>query len=77
MGEIAEMMMDGTLCSECGCVVDVVEFPIEGGARTTTPPGIPRMCYTCERNNQPKPAHGHGRKRRQGGKRRKIDGRTK
>jgi len=37
MGEIAEMMIDGTLCQFCG------EY-LEDGA-----PGYPRSCKRCER----------------------------
>ncbi len=36
MGEIAEMMLDGTLCSSCGCLLDE-----EGGD------GIPSQCADC------------------------------
>lgn len=35
MGEIAEMMLDGTLCERCGGVVD------------GTTPGYPRLCSDC------------------------------
>jgi hypothetical protein len=34
MGEIADMMLDGTLCEQCG------EFIDEGG-------GFPRLCASC------------------------------
>lgn len=36
MGEIADMMLDGTLCSCCGCLLDE-----EGGD------GIPSRCTDC------------------------------
>ena len=35
MGEVAEMMMDGTLCEGCGSFID------------TNPPGHPRRCGDC------------------------------
>ena len=35
MGEVAEMMLDGTLCQECGGVID------------GTTPGYPRTCEDC------------------------------
>lgn len=37
MGEIAEMMLDGTLCEACGTVMDDM---MEGNE----PPGHPRYC---------------------------------
>lgn len=37
MGEIADMMLDGTLCEGCGCY-------LEGEAQ-----GIPRYCNSCKR----------------------------
>ena len=35
MGEVAEMMLDGTLCQVCGGVID------------GTTPGYPRTCEDC------------------------------
>lgn len=35
MGDIAEMMLDGTLCQVCGCYVG-------------EPEGFPRTCEECE-----------------------------
>jgi len=49
MGDIAEMMLEGTLCVQCG------EF-IENGA----PLGFPRYCTGC----QPKRPKRRGRARR-------------
>ena len=40
MGEIAEMMLDGTLCEECG-----VYMPGEGY-------GVPRRCRDCRPNKK-------------------------
>lgn len=37
MGEIAEMMLDGTLCEGCGTVFDDHETP-----------GYPRRCASCQ-----------------------------
>jgi hypothetical protein len=45
MGEITEMMLDGTLCGGCGVVM-----PGEA-------PGYPRRCQTCKRlDAQPAPS---------------------
>jgi hypothetical protein len=45
MGEIAEMMMDGTVCQECGEYLD----PDDG----YDPPGdFPRFCRSCAKRNQ-------------------------
>lgn len=38
MGDIAEMMLDGTLCQTCGCLVD------------GTTPGYPRYCEDCAKD---------------------------
>lgn len=38
MGEIAEMMLDGTLCQTCGCLID------------GTTPGFPRYCEDCAKH---------------------------
>jgi hypothetical protein len=38
MGEIAEMMLDGTLCQTCGGVID------------GTTPGYPRYCEDCAKD---------------------------
>ena len=37
MGEIAEMMLDGTLCERCGGIID------------GTTPGFPRLCEDCNK----------------------------
>ena len=42
MGEIAEMMLDGTLCEGCG------EYMGDGVDDDDTP-GFPVRCETCER----------------------------
>jgi hypothetical protein len=42
MGEIAEMVLEGVLCEQCGCLIDGDE------------PGYPRLCEDCERENKPK-----------------------
>lgn len=39
MGEIANMMVDGVLCQQCGVLVD-------GDV-----PGYPRYCEDCEKEN--------------------------
>lgn len=40
MGEIAEMMLDGTLCQGCGVYLDDESF------------GVPRYCSECARQNE-------------------------
>lgn len=42
MGEIADMMLDGTLCEQCGVYIDD-----ELGS-----PGYPRLCPACEQQNK-------------------------
>lgn len=44
MGEIAEMMLDGTLCEQCGSVLE----DIVAGAES---PGYPRLCWDCTRED--------------------------
>lgn len=36
MGEVAEMMLDGTLCERCGGIID------------GDTPGFPRLCEDCQ-----------------------------
>ncbi len=36
MGDIADMMLDGTLCEHCGCFIG-------------EPCGYPRLCEDCEK----------------------------
>jgi hypothetical protein len=45
MGEIAEMILDGTLCQECGQIMDDM---ITEGDETIEPPGYPRTCDECK-----------------------------
>lgn len=40
MGEIAEMVYEGTLCQGCYC-------PIDDMPETAGPCGYPRWCYAC------------------------------
>lgn len=42
MGDIAEMMLDGTLCSSCG------EYLEEGENIDQVISGIPNDCYGCK-----------------------------
>jgi hypothetical protein len=42
MGEIAEMMLNGFYCEQCGCLID--------GEET----GYPRKCEDCEKESKPK-----------------------
>lgn len=43
MGDISEMMLDGTLCEYCGCYIE------EGEAE-----GYPRKCTDCQEENSKK-----------------------
>ena len=45
MGEIAEMMLDGTMCGQCG------EWLHGGGDG----PGYPGLCYSCRREDERAP----------------------
>lgn len=50
MGEIAEMMLDGTMCSACGEFLEC-NFDMDGGADgiiEDTSPGFPMMCAACQ-----------------------------
>lgn len=40
MGEIADMIIDGTLCERCGLYIDDNE-----------PPGYPRLCEDCQQED--------------------------
>jgi hypothetical protein len=42
LGEIAEMMLDGTLCEQCGEYIEECE-----------PEGFPRLCESCEAKEKP------------------------
>lgn len=45
MGEIADMIRDGTLCRVCGCLLEDLIVP---GSRTLKEaPGHPRTCQDC------------------------------
>jgi hypothetical protein len=54
MGEIAELMLNGFYCEQCGGLIDGEE------------PGYPRLCEDCERENKPKK---HRKKAKRNGKR--------
>ncbi len=51
MGEIADMMLDGTMCEQCGVWVDDGK---DG-------PGYPQLCAECQRENSRR--KGHDRKK--------------
>jgi len=40
MGEIADMMLSGLLCTQCGVYIDYEE------------PGYPRLCGDCHTDNE-------------------------
>ncbi|MCI2926647.1 hypothetical protein FH139_02280 [Staphylococcus hominis] len=46
MGEIVDMMLDGTLCDFCGCLMD--DLIVEGSKELKEPPGYPRTCEDCQ-----------------------------
>ena len=56
MGEVAECMMDGTLCQSCGSLNDDFIAAGEkqapnGGDVHWEPPGHPITCSACRREN--------------------------
>jgi hypothetical protein len=56
MGEIAEMMLNGFYCEQCGSLIDGEE------------PGYPRKCEDCEKESRPHKHKKRGKKVRQNGK---------
>jgi hypothetical protein len=50
MGEIAEIMLEGVLCEQCGCLID--------GEET----GYPRLCEDCAREHKPRKHKKRGKK---------------
>lgn len=51
MGEISEMVLEGTLCQVCGGLMpDLV--PKEEGMELKAPPGYPRTCPECKKLDQ-------------------------
>ncbi len=53
MGEVADMMTDGTLCASCGVFIDDEAEGTEG------PNGIPRYCRRCRRNGHDRIGQSH------------------
>lgn len=45
MGEIADMIMDGTLCEQCGCLME--DLIMDNGEDLKDPPGYRRTCEDC------------------------------
>lgn len=45
MGEITEMMLDGTLCEVCGGLME--DLVPEEGSELLDAPGYPRRCPDC------------------------------
>jgi hypothetical protein len=58
MGEIAEMMLDGCLCEQCG------DYLGEGD-------GYPQVCESCQREETPSPPKAAKRRKRKSAKPRK------
>lgn len=52
MGEVADMMLDGTLCVSCGVYIE------QGEAQ-----GFPRKCKHCQEDDRPKGKRKKGRRR--------------
>jgi hypothetical protein len=46
VGDIAELMLDGTLCQCCGSVMEDL-IPTDGGNILKDAPGYPRTCSDC------------------------------
>lgn len=53
MGDIADMMLDGTLCERCGSVMEDLIVP--GQKQLKKPPGHPRLCDDCKEDDKPRP----------------------
>ena len=55
MGEIAEMMQDGTLCARCGVFLEE-NFKFKGNGRkrkiVSEPPGKPCFCKDCAKEER-------------------------
>jgi len=47
MGEVSEMMLDGTLCCSCGIYLDDEET----GIKNYKPCGYPKKCLDCENDD--------------------------
>jgi len=46
VGEIADMVLEGTLCQECGEIMyDMIP---DGDEEAPDPPGYPRTCAGCQ-----------------------------
>lgn len=45
MGEILEMINEGTLCNSCGCLME--DLIIGNGDELKEAPGYPRTCDDC------------------------------
>lgn len=53
MGDVANMIIDGTLCSVCGCVMD--DLIQKGCSELKEAPGYPRVCEECKGEMQDDP----------------------
>lgn len=45
MGEISEMILDGTLCERCGTLME--DLLVEASKALKEAPGHPRLCSDC------------------------------
>jgi hypothetical protein len=65
VGEIADMMLDGTLCQQCGGIMEdmspsdeeLANAPKDKQGRPIIirePPGYPRTCGGCEEEDRPR-----------------------
>jgi len=50
MGEITEMILDGTLCEECCCIV--YDGDPSKATEIELSPGYPRKCENCDAINE-------------------------
>jgi len=58
MGEVAELILDGTLCQSCGALNEDFIAAAEkqapkGGDVHWEPPGYPITCADCQRESAP------------------------
>jgi hypothetical protein len=49
MGDIADMMLDGTLCEQCGSYIDTRRHD---GLDDDEPPGFTQTCKDCMKENR-------------------------